>query len=288
MEKFELQTEFDCLVATEKEQVFISSANTLILEDETFAVYPATRKVLPFVVNRSKKRGNNFCFLQNGNKTYCFLFASGLSKKIVEKVKVEKEEVEVLISHSQIELKSKNDNRSFDFEERAKKYKVLSFQTFLIVHLFFSHYEQVILFCPSSSFCKSLVGTNFEFQNDTITFVEEPKDFAKSKITKKITLQKENIKEESTSLENEVFFTKPESVCFCFLECIKNQNFSLAKEFLSPTLQEGASDNLKDYFKKPFKFFALSLTEFALVYPEEVKTISFSLENVKIIDFELV
>lgn len=287
MKKIELQTEFECLVVTEKEQLFLSPANTLIIEDESFAIYPATRKILPFVVSTSQKSGNHFRFFEKDGRMFCFLISKGtFSKTIVEKIKVEKENVEVLLSHNSLEIKSSTNNLCFDFEERVKKYKLSTCQNFLVVHLFFSSSEEVVLFCPSSGLCKNFFGKNFEFKDNSFTFEEEIKDFAKSVIYKKIVLEKSNLKEESLDLKKENFSTKKETVCFCFLECVKNQNFLLAKEFLAPSLQNVQEEKLKEYFQKPFKFFPLSLTEFVIVYPEDIKSISFRIEDDKIVDFE--
>ncbi len=287
MEKFELQTEFECLVVTDKEQTYLTPANILYLEEETFAVYPATRKILPFVVNHSQKVGSNFRFFEKEGKTFCFLIsACDFSKRIVEKIKVGKDDAEVFISNHSLELNTKTNSFSFEFEERAKKYKVSTFQNFIIVHLFFSVAEEIVLLCPSTGLCKKFFGKNFELQNNTLTFKEEKKDFAKSVIDKKVILDQNDIKEENTFFEREAFSLKKETICFCFLDCIKNHNFHLAKELLASSLQNVKEEDLKQYFQKPFKFFTLSTTEFALVYPEETKHISFKLENDKIVDFE--
>ena len=287
MKKIELQTDFDCLVVAENEQTYMSTTDIITLEKDTFFVYPVhSKKVLPFAVNLSNRVGRNYRIVELDEKICCFMFStSHLSRKNVEKIKVGKETVEVLISKTSFEAKCSH-YISYEFDFPPKSYKTMSWQNFLLLHFFFESEENMFVFNINTGEGKIFCGKDFVVNNGEITFVETIKDFAKTRQNKKVILENDKIKENTTPLSQEKFLIKPETVCFCFLECIKNKNFSLAKKLLSPSLQGIEEEKIEEYFGNLYKFFPLSYSRFSLIYPNDTKLIAFSLDQNLIADFE--
>lgn len=289
MKNIEIQTDFDCLIVTDKENSFATPADILELTCPTFAVYPTNvKKILPFKVDISIPLNKNYRIVESEDKFYCFLFSSStLSRKGIEKIKVGKNELEITISQTELEIKSNKERLYLMLDDIAKTYSLSSFQNFLLVHLHLVSEEQLVLFNISTSAVEVYKGKHFKVDDKTITFTEYKKDFARSESEKKLTLNGDEIKEEEISLSKENYILKEETICYAFLDCIKNGNFSLAKELLSSHLQSSSEEKFKDFFGTFYKFFPISFSKFVLIYPTETKTISFSLENKKIVDFEM-
>ena len=125
----------------------------------------------------------------------------------------------------------------------------------------------------------------WKIKDKTICFHKKYKDFAKSELERVLTINGDNIIEETKQHHFEENKITSEKVCYAFLDCIKNKNYSLAKTLLKEN--EISETELASFFKNTLTFFPLSNTLFALIFPKETKTISFKLGNDKIADFYL-
>ncbi len=92
--------------------------------------------------------------------------------------------------------------------------------------------------------------------------------------------------------ENAQTTTNAKLIPFAFLEAVKLKNYTLAKQYLTPKLAESASDeHLNQYFLnlKHIYYNAYHTNPYSVNYTvecDELKSITFTLENNKIADFE--
>jgi len=287
MKKLEIQTEYPCLVSTENEQTFLSPVDILEVEASQLLVYPVESKnILPFKIDFEKPKGKNYYLLERDNKTFCFLYSLNLlSKKSISTIKVGSISVMVKISQSEILINCDKEELTFPVEENLIDYTLSSWQNHLCGLLKFKTFERLFLYNPKNGVFKIYKGKNFEIKNE-ITFDQMLANFARSKISKKISLSNEELKEETLSSKHQNYHLQEESVCYAFLDSVLQNNFSLAKELLCEELKETDSNKIREYFGIFFKFFPLSSNEFVLIYKNQCKTISFTTKNNKIFDFE--
>jgi len=283
MKKIKIHSEYQCLIYTENNQILLEDGESLELEDSNISIYPIeTKNILTFKINFDSIDTKRYRIVEDENFIHCFLFCPiVISKKAIEKIKVAGMQLEITLSKTQLSIKSDIEQIDLPFELDLKEYVCKSIENFLVI----TANNFLIVYNPKTRFFKTMKGTSFEFENNEITFCQNLSNFAKTKLKKRIILKQDEITEINLSIENESYYLQEECICFAFLDCIMNENYSLAKELLSSSFEDANEKDFINFFGKFYKFFPLSQTKFVLIYPQENKIINFKQENHKICDF---
>lgn len=288
MKNIKLSTEYDCLVVTPKFQQFLSTNESLIIEEyNPLYIYPISKKnIYPFKIDIINPNKEKYRLLENSEQINCFLFdCNKIKKYAIEKLSIAGNKLEIKICNNDISFHLNDNEFTLPISFTPIEYEIKSIDNFAIVLLKNKNLEKIILFNISNKSFYIEEGVDFEIKDKTINFCRKYKDFAKSEIEKTITISNDKINEEIRKTTFEENNTPPEKVCYAFLDCIKNKNFFLAKTLLK---ENGISEKqLADFLKNILTFFPLSTTRFALIFPKETKTISFKLDNNRIVDFYL-
>lgn len=290
MKEFILQSEFPCLVATDTFQKYLDPTDILTIKSDCVLVYPVeNRNCLPFKLDLSSTCGKNYRFIEHDSKLYCFIFSSVIAtRKTIEHFNIDGKDVDIFVSNNDLSIKCKDEEMTFPLPENSLEYVCKPVENFIAIWIKTKSYEMLFIYNPQTKVFKSYKGYNFKIEKAQISFSQKSKDFAKSKFDKKLILNKDEIKEETSSFQKENFFLQNETICYAFLDCILNQNYTLARELLSLNLKDVEDEKFKDFFGKFYKFFPLSPTKFVLIYNNETKVVVFTLNDKQITDFEFV
>lgn len=287
MNEIEFQTDFPCFVLSQKQKEFLSPCEKLSLEGQEFFVLPLT-SLLPFCIHAQTMQGKNYKIFSYESKLHCFLFSvSQIAKTNIEKVKVGGETVTITISSSKVQFATEQQSVAFPLTFAPTEYICKNIGTYCVV--LFTSPTKEFLYCynPKTQKHKSFSGKEFAFEQNKVTFKQTFEDFASSILEKTLSFERDEIVESISSSTFSPNTLSPNAVCYAFLDCVMEENFSLAKTLLSKSLSTTENQKLQDYFGNYFKFFPLSQTCFALIYPKEIKTICFSVQDGKIVDFSV-
>lgn len=279
MKKFELRSEYPCLIKWQESEAFLDEASSLIFETaEILYVYPATgcRGDIAFTLDLSQP-SKIFCECYNlDQQTLCLLTSK--SKKVLkvkEKTSVKGKEVSVCISQNETSFET-DDRIVIAQTIHPKTYELSSFENFAILKIKDSSQEQILLFNIDSAKLFSEEANIIEFNSGELSCQKNGKEEKYSIVNGEIVKSKTF----EPALKNEKI------IAYKFLEKIKNHEFKVATTFLSDSLNS-SEEKLSAYFGEIKKIIPLSISKFLVVKKSGYYVVRFEVKDEKISNIEI-
>ena len=237
MKNVVIDTSYPCVIKTASSQKFLDTYSFAKLENEsTFEVYPTNKQgVYPFSVDINKLNANeNFKYYENGNTIYISLnLPSQVESFNLEKINYKNKVVIFKISKNKLKIQS--DNKSYTLLLNPYEYYSIN-KTNGFVNVLFSGNNQSFLasICVDNEKLFTFKGKEIKLDKDLIFVIND---------TKSTYICKDNdIKLAKNELAS--YFVNEKTLGLVFLNAIKKHQFSVARSFLSETLQEKNEDDL--------------------------------------------
>ena len=251
MKEIEFQTDFPCLIITETENGLLSPGDNLLMSGVEFFISPLIPNLPPFSINVSDNIGKNFRLISHENKNLCFLFAlQALHKKVIEKQKIAGMNLQIEISSSDVTYTTETQKIVCPVDFSPKEFSCKVIANFSAVILTKASTSKLLLFNPKTNLFKIYKGKDFEVSTNKITFTQTFQDFAASTIDKVLNFEKDSFQEEIISSNISAYHLLPQTICFAFLDCVLQENYSLAKRLLANNFENISHEKFKDFFGK--------------------------------------
>lgn len=279
MKKFELRSEYSCLIKWQGSEAFLDEASSLIFETaEILYVYPATgcRSDIAFTLDLSQP-SKIFCECYNlDQQTLCLLTSKSKNVlKVKEKTSVKGKEVSVCISQNETSFET-DDRIVIAQTIHPKTYELSSFENFAILKIKDSSQEQILLFNIDSAKLFSEEANIIEFNSGELSCQKNGKEEKYSIVNGEIVKSKTF----EPALKNEKI------IAYKFLEKIKNHEFKIATTFLSDSLNS-SEEKLSAYFGEIKKIIPLSISKFLVVKKSGYYVVRFEVKDEKISNIEI-
>jgi hypothetical protein len=289
MKEIILQSEFPCLVVSEKQEVFISPEDKLKINDEEIYIYPVGDRQFSFKIDLACKNSKKYRFYETEENLYCFLLSNKIiSKKVVHKQKINQKEIKLVIGSREITYQTDNEELCVPVEMQIGEYSCFTIENFSCIKLKNKNKEIIYLYNPEDSKLKIYKGNDFKIEKKEITFKHQFSDVASTITKKKLIFDKNSIKEEI--IENNFasnYQITTQTICYAFLDCVLQKNYVLAKKFLHNNFSSITDEQFSEFFGEYYKFFPIDYNKFILIYNNENKIITFSVDENLILDFEI-
>lgn len=270
-----LFTPYDCLVRADGKEHFIEKNQKLEFSNlpSSLAVYPTSQKrIIPFMVAKDEK-SPFYKIVKNKQQLFIFLI-DGLFVRSSEIYRFPQYECSVEISSHQIAFITRNSRKEVDLPSPSKDVQCGNFGH--IIYLLLNQPNEKILLCFNA---KNNLFKLFYAQELSITKNGFSLRQANG-VRKELFVDKEGLKiKEGGSI---LYFTSPLNIPLCFMECLKEKEYSRALSFLSPSLASQTEEELFSFFGEIDYIFPINTQEIFAIAGGEGKVYSFATEGGKI------
>lgn len=290
MKEIILKSEYPCLICNGGEQIFLEDNELLSIDAEkNIYVYPVSNKNLfPFSINLFS-HSKRYRVFEHKDKTFCCLLSPNtIVKKTIEKIKIAGKDLVITLGENEIFYSLNNAECRFPLNATPNEYKSQAIENFSALILNFENFQELILFNVENNSFKICNGNNFEIKDKQITFSRNYADYSSNIEEISLEFSKNEINETKKHITTQFDIPNEKTICYVFLDAIKEKNFYYAEQLISHNEEKIEEDKIKDFLGNYISFFPLDEKNFAIFYENETKILQFFVEDGKILDFNFI
>ena len=296
MKKYELRTEYECLVKHSQGESFLDLNSSLIFDaPEKIVVYPLnqSKSCFPFTISLEDNNKNRFYKTFSYDDT-CYIYISNfpfVKNQIIEEITVNNKTFRIFLSENSVCFESTCSRKTLDLNSSFDSYLIQTEKHFILLHLI-GKLEEMWIYNTKNNQISHLYGKKIEKIEQQILVSKEINDIANHELFETYQLSDEDCTKKHCKIK--YFDTYPQKITndlivpLAFLEAVKIEDFDLAKEYLSETIKEETSvQHFKKYFGRILSIIPLKDYTIAVINEEKTVILKFLIKNSLILDISI-